>query len=180
MRNLRYNYVEPNYRFREQSEFTALWSPRWYDLDQDIVVGECRDYHFFQFVPTYILLNLTHFKLPCPQLVFEQGLYDPQRPVLLLSCEILEIRNSNWGAVKSVKSDGLDFDMILESGKIVTVNTEEEPGAVWNDEQKIWMTDTRESYLPEGCNEYELCFDWNMYAKIRVLDRDPKKLFTNN
>lgn len=180
MRDLRYNYVEPNYRYREQAEFTALWSPRWYDTDQDIVVGEGRDYRFFQFIPTYILLNLIHFKLPCPQLVFKQGLYDWQEAVLLLSCEIIEIRNNYWGAVKSIKNDGLHFDMTLESGKVITVNTEEEPGAIWDAEHKAWMNDTRESYLPEGSNEYELCFDWNMYAKIRILNRDPKKLFTNN
>ena len=135
------------------SEFTAVWCPYWYDLDQPIAVATRTQLSFAVQPEEHIAAQVRRWHSTSPDAVFYCGLggdglwFD-------LDAEIITLRNSALGAVRSVTSQGLDYTVTLESGRELLVNCEEHPGAVWDPDKRIWM------------HEFE-AQDWTMLAAVR-------------
>jgi hypothetical protein len=71
-----------------------------------------------------------------------------------MDAEILALHNRVLGPVRSITSQGLDYTVILESGRELVVNGEEHPGALSDEGRNLWM------------HEFE-AQDWTMVARIR-------------
>ena len=98
------------------------WTPKWYELDQCIVVGDVD------------LFYLTNEKL------FASDLDEDDYEV---RAEIVSINHSQLGKIRGIITIGLDYTIYLWDGRVLCVNAEEEPGKIENDafDIKEWKFD---------------------------------------
>jgi hypothetical protein len=90
----------------------AQWRPGWYELDQSIEIGLRAEFGFLA---------------DADPLVFHNTLWEPDRAVAAIGT-IGKITHDQLGAVRRVDTTGLDYTFILEDGRELVVNAEEEPG----------------------------------------------------
>jgi hypothetical protein len=104
---------------------TAIWFPFWYELDQSISVGEVRAFDFFKTPPE----RIANEGLP----VFYHGNWDEKcrRLYDTRTVRILGIRHSQLGAIRSIDTNDLDYQFVMEDGGVLQVNAEETPGVVY-------------------------------------------------
>ena len=157
--------VEPSEEFTVQSEWNSRWVPKLYDRDEQLIVGQQQEYLFHELVPGWLIRYMARHRIDCPALIFYgKSLCLSGSHFFELTCEILEIHNKHYGNIKSIQVNSFSFDICLESGKSLIVNTEELPGAIWNEDTKEWSKETQNN-------------DWSMSVKLRIVDRDPQKIF---
>lgn len=123
-------------RLRKMAEFTAVWCPDWYDLDQPITVGNRTLLAFAVQPQEHIVARVHQWHSTSVDAIFYCGLGGDGR-WFDLDAEIITLRNSALGAVRSITSQGLDYTVTLESGRELLVNCEENPGAVWDAEKRM-------------------------------------------
>jgi len=157
--------AEPSEEFTVLSEWNSRWIPEWYHQDQPLVVGEQQEFLFCEDVPGWMIRYMARHRIDCPALVFyEPSSWNTRARFIVLVCEILEIHNKHWGAINSVQVSSCHFDIRLKSGQSLIVNTEEYPGAIWDETTQEWSQATQDD-------------DWSMSVKLRIVDRDPQKIF---
>lgn len=161
------NFLFPPEELTEQSEWNTLWIAWMYDRTQNIALGERKEFIFRHEINAQICVNLSRSGKPCPALVFDTKRVDSRAPGYVFSCEILEITNEHFGSVKQIETFLSTFEVLLESGRKLIVHSEEMPGVLWDEETKTWLQETQK-------------YDWSMSVRLRILDRDPRKLFIDN
>jgi hypothetical protein len=140
-------------QLRKMQEFTAVWCPYWYDLDQPIAVGKRTQLSFGVHPEEQISAQVRRWHASPPDAIFYGGLggdglwFD-------VDSEIVALRNSVLGAVQRITSQGLDYTVKLESGRELLVNSEEHPGAIWDPARRVWLHEFEEQ-------------DWTMVARVR-------------
>lgn len=157
-------FVVPPERFAVSSVWDALWIPSWYALDQSLIAGEEKESLFLVVYSSWLSEYFSERKIPTPALVFDNLLSSRKEQIYVLKGKILYIQNNHFGSIKSLVNKGFDYEMTLESGEGYTINSEEEPGAIWNETDKAW-------------NKSSQNYDWSMLVRFQILDRDPKKIF---
>ena len=90
----------------------AQWRPGWYELDQSIEVGLRAEFGFLA---------------DADPLIFHNTLWEPNRAVAAVGT-IARITHDQLGSVRKVDAVGLDYTFVLEDGRELVVNAEEEPG----------------------------------------------------
>ncbi len=98
------------------------WTPKWYELDQCIVVGD-ED-----------LFYLSNEK--CFADDFDRDAYE-------VRAEVLSINHKQLGRIKGIITIGLDYTIYLWDGRVLCVNAEENPGKIENETMEIkeWKFD---------------------------------------
>lgn len=92
------------------------WIPKWYELDQCIVVGD---------VDLFYLND-------------EKSLADNlNRDAYEVRAEILSINHKQLGKIKGIITIGLDYTIYLWDGSVLYVNAEEHPGKIENEAIEI-------------------------------------------
>ncbi|MDR2643426.1 MAG: ankyrin repeat domain-containing protein [Planctomycetaceae bacterium] len=157
--------VEPPEQYSVFSEWDSLWVPKFYGRDQNLIVNQSLEYLFYEDIPGWILRYTAEHGLVCPPLIFRGTNDIPWGRIITLNVKVLHIHSSILGDLESVKHISTCFEARTKTGKIVTVNTEEMPLAIWDTEKKIWSKE----------RQYD---DWSMSVKIRILDRDPQSIFS--
>jgi hypothetical protein len=158
-------FVEPSEQYSVFSEWDSLWVPKFYGRDQNLIVNQSSEYLFYEDIPGWILRYAAEHGLVCPPLIFGGTDGIPIGRIISLHAEVLHIRSSILGDLESIKQTRCKFEARTKTGKIVTVNTEEMPGAIWDTEKNIWSKE----------HQYD---NWSMSVKIRILDRDPQSIFS--
>lgn len=100
----------------------ALWIPGWYELDQTLVLDECREYSFYRDLPKEIAASHANVDW-----VFFNQVADPAK------CEvryvtIVEMHHEILGALLRIDTEGLDYIFFPADGEEMVVNAEENPG----------------------------------------------------
>ena len=88
------------------------WTPKWYELDQCIVVGD---------VDLFYLSNENCFA------------DDFNRDAYEVRAEIISIDHAQLGRIKGIITIGLDYTIYLWDGRVLYVNAEENPGKIENE-----------------------------------------------
>ena len=88
------------------------WTPKWYELDQCIVVGD---------VDLFYLNNEKCFA------------DDSNRDAYEVRAEILSINHEQLGKIKGIITIGLDYTIYLWNGRVLYINAEEHPGKIENE-----------------------------------------------
>jgi len=130
---------------------TALWLPGWYELDQPLTLGTTERFWFFQLPPSE-LSNASSFDF-----VFFNEL-SAAANCQVRSAEVISISHPELGALQHINTDGLDYVFHPVEGPPLTVNAEEDPGAVAGDlELADWsitvMLDNVSEPITEPMNE---------------------------
>lgn len=181
------NLTEPDPQFTSQSEWDTFWIPHWYELDQDLIVGQEKEYRFFEWTPGWIIREIARRNKPCPHLVFHNSILDYRMPpIVVMKGEVLQIYHHHYGRIKSILNEHFRFRILLESDESILVNTEERPGAIWDEQNQKWLCQTQqgggiwddeEMRRIAEANPYDF-FDWSMFVRFRVTDPDPYKIFS--
>ena len=111
----------------EKSQFTALWTPGWYELDQTLVIGERQKYWFFQNPPDECRTHSEDVDL-----VFYNQL-DSTKNCSVRFAKIVEMVHPELGELLRIDTDGLDYIFFPSDGAELVVNAEEDPGATSSD-----------------------------------------------
>jgi hypothetical protein len=175
--------IEPDSQFTAQSEWDAFWLPHWYEQDQDLVVGLEKEYHFFMWIPYWIIKELARLNKPYPHLIFNNRKYFNNMPLIVMKGEVLQIRHHHYGSIKSIVNETFRMKMLLESGESILLNTEERTGAIWDEKNKKWLCQTQQGFGIWDDEEMKQIaktnpFDWSMSVRFRVIDPDPYKIFS--
>lgn len=106
------------------------WNPKWYELDQSIVVGD-----------------VDWFYLSKDNLYFSNdfaGNNDCE-----VKAKILKINHSELGDIKGIITIGFDYSIYLRNGNIIIVNAEESPGEIENSKYIVseWNFDVQISII---------------------------------
>ncbi len=106
----------------EAQEMIVEWTPKWYELDQCIVVGD---------VDLFYLSNEKCFA------------DDFDREACEVKAEIISINHAQLGRIKGIITIGLDYTIYLWDGSVLCVNAEEASGKIENDTIYIrdWKVD---------------------------------------
>lgn len=105
----------------------ALWTPRWYELDQSLVVGQRQRFWF------YINPPLERVEETFDLVFFNQMTSTANSQIRY--ARVVDIEHPEFGPLQRVDSDGLDYIFYPVSGNEVVVNAEEDPGAVCDDSE---------------------------------------------
>ena len=102
------------------------WKPRWYELDQSIVVGD-----------------VDLFYLSKDNLYFANGFAADND--CEVKAKILNINHLELGDIKGIITIGLDYSIYLSDGNIIIVNAEESPGDIENSKHVVreWEFDVQ-------------------------------------
>jgi hypothetical protein len=179
------NLREPDPQFAIQSEWDAFWIPKWYELDQDLIVGQEKEYLFFEGIPGWIIREIARRNKPCPHLIFDNGLFDRYKPLVVMKGEVLQIHHDYYGKIKSIVNETFRMKILLESGESILLNTEERTGAIWDAQNEKWLCQTQQGIGIWDDKEIEQIakadwFDWSMSVRFRVIDPDPYKIFSDD
>jgi hypothetical protein len=101
----------------------AQWRPGWYELDQSIEVGLRAEFGFLA---------------DADPLVFHNTLWEPDCAVAAIGI-IARITHDQLGSVRKVDARGLDYTCVLEDGRELIVNAEEEPGKLHERLDERWQ-----------------------------------------
>ncbi len=115
------------------------WNPRWYGLDQSIIVGD---------TDLFYLQKEEHS--------FANGALSIEDEEV--EAIILKITHPILGQIKGILTKELDYSIFLDDGEIVIVNAEEEPGKVYNQHLNIndWCMEVDLQILKKtGLTSYE-------------------------
>lgn len=98
------------------------WTPKWYELDQCIVVGDVDLFYFSN--------------EKCFSDDFNRDAYE-------VRAEIISINHTQLGKIKGIITIGLDYTIYLWDGRVLYVNAEENPGKIENEaiDIKEWKMD---------------------------------------
>lgn len=88
------------------------WKANWYELDQAIVVGD-----------------IDYFYLTKDNNFFASAL-DSLNSLRVVKAKIQKITHPELGDVKGIITFGLDYNIYLTDGNVITVETEERPGTI--------------------------------------------------
>ena len=114
----------------DRSLMTALWTPGWYELDQSLAVGDTGQFWFFQNPPQdlpgiervdFVFFNQLSSAANCQ----------------VRTARILSMDHNALGKVNRVDTGGLDYIFTLDQGEEIVVNAEEDPGAVYNRDERV-------------------------------------------
>jgi len=107
------------------NDMEAIWYPFWYECDQAIAVGQVAVFDFFKTPPDYVAHE--------GKRVFYHGSYgkDHQHLFEAIRLRILSVRHPQLGSIEAIDTKGLDYTFLMEDGRILEVNAEEEPGRVF-------------------------------------------------
>ena len=102
----------------------ALYKFRFYELDQPIGVGDEREFDFFVD---------PHFSAApdaplCDGMILVFANTTGTTPTIRRRCRIRSITHPVLGAVKAIATDGFDYRITLEAGRVLTVDAEERAG----------------------------------------------------
>ena len=102
------------------------WKPRWYELDQSIVVGD-----------------VDLFYLSKDNLYFANGFAADND--CEVKAKILNINHLELGDIKGIITIGLDYSIYLSDGNIIIVNAEDSPGDIENSKHVVreWEFDVQ-------------------------------------
>ena len=100
----------------------AIWFPFWYELDQNIEVGQVNDFDFFEKPPNH----LPHDDLP----VFHHGGTGRYRHVTARK-RILSIHHPQLGDIRKIDTSGLEYTITMLDGRVLKVEAEETPGLIY-------------------------------------------------
>lgn len=160
------NFLYPPEELAEQSVWDTHWIAWMYDRTQNIAVGDRKEFIFRNAIDAWASVGLAMSGKPCPALMFDTTCSDWRMPGYILSCEILKITNTHFGSVKQIETFSSTFEVLLESGRKLKVHSEEMPGALWDEKSQAYLKETQK-------------YDWNMSVRLRILDRDPRKIFVD-
>ena len=106
----------------------ALWTPGWYELDQSLKVGMYQRFWFFSNPPAEETPGEVDF------VFFNQmsSLANSQ----VRYARVLVMEHSEFGPLNRVDTDGLDYIFYPMDGNEFVVNADEEPGAIYDDEDR--------------------------------------------
>jgi len=102
----------------------ALYKFRFYELDQPIGVGDDQEFSFFVD---------PHFSAApesplCDGMILVFANTTGTAAIIRRRCRIRSITHPALGAVKAIATDGFDYRITLESGRVLTVDAEERAG----------------------------------------------------
>lgn len=120
----------------------ALWIPAWYELDPSIVVGVTEQFVF-------------HKPANNETLRFYSGA--KAGDAVKATGAIAAIHHAVLGAIESVDAQGLDYTLVLQDGRRLLVNAQEEPGLLYE-----WVDD---SWQPSEIG----IADWRLEVKFASL-----------
>lgn len=100
----------------------ATWIPSWYELDSSLELGLLDEFAFWKKIPE----NLAGHEA----LVFYNTLWKPKDAIISKGI-ISRIYHETMGEITKIDTRGLDYTIILENGKALCVNAEEEPGKIY-------------------------------------------------
>jgi len=127
----------------------ALWIPAWYELDQSIVVGVTEEFVF-------------HKTVANEALTFYSGAKGSD--AVKAAGTISAIKHNVLGDIESVDAQGLDYTLVLQDGRRLLVNAEENPGLIYE-----WVDD---SWQPSDM----VITDWTLAVQFASLSPlTPKK-----
>ncbi len=106
----------------------ALWTPGWYELDQSLKVGMYQRFWFFSNPPAEETPGEVDF------VFFNQmsSLANSQ----VRYARVLDMEHSEFGPLNRVDTDGLDYIFYPMDGNEFVVNADEEPGSIYDDEDR--------------------------------------------
>ena len=120
----------------------ALWIPAWYELDPSIVVGVTEEFVF-------------HKTAAYEALKFYSGA--KENDAVKATGTISAIKHNVLGDIESVDAQGLDYTLVLQDGRRLLVNAEENPGLVYE-----WVDD---SWQPSDM----VITDWTLTVQFASL-----------
>ena len=120
----------------------ALWIPAWYELDPSIVVGVAEEFVFHQTAANEALKFYSGAK---------------ENDAVKATGTISAIKHNVLGDIESVDAQGLDYTLVLQDGRRLLVNAEENPGLVYE-----WVDD---SWQPSDM----VITDWTLTVQFASL-----------
>jgi hypothetical protein len=130
---------------------TAQWRPGWYELDQSIEVGLRAEFGFLE---------------DEEPLVFHNTLWEPNRALAAIGT-IAGITHAQLGPLRKVDARGLDYTFVLEDGRELIVNAEEEPGKLHERLEGQWQP------APFQTEDWTLNVE---FAELGPIGRAPERL----
>jgi hypothetical protein len=103
----------------------AIWHPFWYERDLPINMGQVGDFEFFQSPPPYVKSD------GFPVFWHDGWNTEPDKGVYTKHLRILSIRHPELGQVESIETEGLEYTIAMNDGRIAKLEAEEEPGTVY-------------------------------------------------
>ena len=109
------------------------WTPDWYELDWNIIVGDT----------DLFTVNGGSFL---------NGYMREEEAAEAVRLKILSITHPVLGDVKGIVAIGLDYTVYLGDGRVLTVNAEEDPGHIYDSSLVIddWTCEVKAAVLEEG------------------------------
>lgn len=120
----------------------ALWIPAWYELDPSIVVGVTEEFVFHKTAANEVLKFYSGAK---------------ENDAVKAIGTISAIKHNVLGDIESVDAQGLDYTLVLQDGRRLLVNAEENPGLVYE-----WVDD---SWQPSDM----VITDWTLTVQFASL-----------
>jgi len=114
--------ADPNKTDSQQSDgkqYTALWTPGWYELDQTLALGERQKFWFFQTPPDECQAIADDLDF-----VFYNQL-DSTQNCIVRYARIVEMHHRELGDLLKVDTDGLDYIFSPVDGDEIVVDAEE-------------------------------------------------------
>ena len=112
-------------------QYTALWTPGWYELDQTLALGERQKFWFFQTPPDECLTVADDLDF-----VFYNQL-DSTQNCIVRYAKIVEMQHRELGELLKVDTDGLDYIFFPAGSEEIVVNAEEEPGSTYDSDLEV-------------------------------------------
>ena len=115
----------------DSKQYTALWTPGWYELDQTLTPGERQKFWFFQNPPEECQAMAGDLDF-----VFYNQL-DSTQNCIVRYAKIVEIQHQELGELLRVDTDGLDYIFFPANSEEIVVNAEEEPGSTYDNDLEV-------------------------------------------
>jgi len=115
----------------DNKQYTALWTPGWYELDQTLTLGERQKFWFFQTPPDECSVIAEDLDF-----VFYNQL-DSTQNCIVRYARIAEMHHKELGDLLKVDTDGLDYIFASSNGEEIVVDAEEDPGTIYDSKLKV-------------------------------------------